>query len=317
MLNAILLQVQILLSLGLGLAALWIWHARFVQRPKRLRRAPIKTDLLRPAGHTLAENLDELWTDILLPVCAVLCACMAIVQGLRGCFLMIQAAVQLRGKGDVDPSSIWAIPGAAFAYVGSGLLLVGGLIAFFWGFRKLRAILRQVYTFRMGLRGEQAVAEQLQHAVRNGYHVFHDLPKDDGANIDHVVVGRSGVYAIETKARSKDADKTKSDEERVFFDGSRITFGKSAPSMAPVQQAEGNARWLGKMLSGSTGTPVSVLAVIAVPGWWCEPNAFPNIRVRNPEYFAKELVNAPSVLAQDQIERIVHQLDQKCRDVRF
>jgi hypothetical protein len=319
-LKSILLQLEIVLGGVVGFAAIWVWYKRTILEPRRARRAPVKTDLLRPPGHSLAERLDENCLDAFLPCAAVIGAGFTLVHALRGLVVMLWIVWRLTRNweiSDAEPSSFWEIPSAASTAAWTGIFGVFGLAVGYWGFWRLRAIFRQAYIVRMGLRGEQAVAEELQRAVRKGYHVFHDLPKDDGANIDHVVVGRGGVFAIETKARSKDADRTKSDEERVVFDGTRITFGRSASSVAPVQQAEGNARWLAKLLSESTGTVVSVSAVIAVPGWWCEPNAFPNVRVRNPAYFAKELSDSPRVLADDQIQRIVHQLDQRCRDVSF
>ncbi|MBI4260970.1 MAG: NERD domain-containing protein [Actinobacteria bacterium] len=49
-----------------------------------------------------------------------------------------------------------------------------------------------------GLRGEIAVAEILEDLGQYGYRALHDIDTGHG-NIDHVLVGPAGVFAIETK----------------------------------------------------------------------------------------------------------------------
>lgn len=52
--------------------------------------------------------------------------------------------------------------------------------------------------------------------------VFHDIP-GEGFNIDHVVIGKSAVLAVETKSRKKPASAGKH-SARVVYDGSRLSF---------------------------------------------------------------------------------------------
>jgi hypothetical protein len=49
-----------------------------------------------------------------------------------------------------------------------------------------------------GARGEEAVARALSELTPLGYRALHDIPTGRG-NVDHVVVGLTGVFAIETK----------------------------------------------------------------------------------------------------------------------
>ncbi len=49
--------------------------------------------------------------------------------------------------------------------------------------------------------GERKVAEALEDLSSSVYRVYYDLRRDR-FNVDHVVVGASAVYAIETKFRS-------------------------------------------------------------------------------------------------------------------
>ena len=73
-----------------------------------------------------------------------------------------------------------------------GFGVVGGVAATIWGRYKFLDWMRQEYRLRTGMRGEQAVAEEMQLAVRAGYYLFNDVPTDADCNIDHVVVGPAG-----------------------------------------------------------------------------------------------------------------------------
>jgi hypothetical protein len=53
---------------------------------------------------------------------------------------------------------------------------------------------------RLGLRGEQAVAEALNEAADSGFRAFHDLQTDKVGNLDHVAAGMRGIFLIETKS---------------------------------------------------------------------------------------------------------------------
>lgn len=63
----------------------------------------------------------------------------------------------------------------------------------------------QIFRLRPQLRrlrkGERCVDEALDRIRAKGFSVFHDLPAP-GFSVDHVVVGPSGVYALETKMRN-------------------------------------------------------------------------------------------------------------------
>lgn len=50
-----------------------------------------------------------------------------------------------------------------------------------------------------GTHAEEDVGEQLDRLRTHGWEVVHDLRKDFGGNVDHIVRGAGGVYAIETK----------------------------------------------------------------------------------------------------------------------
>ena len=61
-----------------------------------------------------------------------------------------------------------------------------------------------------GVLGEQATAEVLQsrRMRRDGWQVVHGLPFDRHGDVDHVLVGPGGVYAVETKWTNRSVTST-------------------------------------------------------------------------------------------------------------
>jgi hypothetical protein len=75
-------------------------------------------------------------------------------------------------------------------------LLVAALVAWRLRFRPSE----QVTTWRRGAAGERRTARLLERLVRDGYVVFHDLAVPGSpANVDHLVIGPSGVFVIDSK----------------------------------------------------------------------------------------------------------------------
>jgi hypothetical protein len=58
----------------------------------------------------------------------------------------------------------------------------------------------QVQAWRRGAQGERRTARLLERLTRDGYVVFHDLAVPGSpANVDHLVIGPSGVFVIDSK----------------------------------------------------------------------------------------------------------------------
>lgn len=75
-----------------------------------------------------------------------------------------------------------------------GILAAGLLAAFLWRPD------RDTERWLRGAEGELGTAWMLQALPRKGWHVFHDLAVPGSrANIDHLAVGRTGVWVIDTK----------------------------------------------------------------------------------------------------------------------
>ena len=79
--------------------------------------------------------------------------------------------------------------------------LVGLAAAALVGWRLRFRPSEQARTWQRGARGERHTARLLDRLTRNGFVVFHDLamPGNTSANVDHLVIGPSGVFVIDSK----------------------------------------------------------------------------------------------------------------------
>ena len=185
-------------------------------------------------------------------------------------------------------------------------------------FLKMWKSLNKRNRLRLGYDGEVAVGQELNLLMLDGYHVFHDLVTDkiNKFNIDHIIVGSSGVHAVETKARSKSKIKKGNESATVVYDGNALNFPHYSDT-ASLKQARLNAVYLQKWLTGAVGEPVTVEAILTIPGWFIKRKASPRgVNVLAPKEI-KTYLNSQkeNLLSDTMVKRIVHQLDQKCRDI--
>jgi hypothetical protein len=75
-------------------------------------------------------------------------------------------------------------------------LVAAALVAWWLRFRPSE----QVTAWRRGAAGERRTARQLDRLTADGYVVFHDLAVPGSpANVDHLVIGPSGVFVVDSK----------------------------------------------------------------------------------------------------------------------
>jgi len=259
------------------------------RRKRAGERPPLSEKLLRPAGYSLQRKLEDL-DD-------------AFNFWFIGTFMCSLLAVG--GFSSTPADTVGRIIFLTVFGLGAA-----GCTVMAW--RKLL----DIRSYRMGLLGEQAMAEQLQCLLPLGCQVFHDVPGDGKWNIDHVVVGPAGVFAIETKYRTKQPGKAGERDHEAVFDGNVIRFPFGYDASAP-EQANRNARWLANTLSKATGERVTVQPIVALPGWWVTLKTNSDLKVLSgkqvPTFIAKE----PAQLSEKAIQQISYQLEQRCRDVEF
>ena len=106
----------------------------------------------------------------------------------------------------------WALPAAGalpgLAGLLGGLLLEGEAFGFYGGigigaaFALALALAdsppQRIEKWRRGAEGERATAKALRRLERQGWTLIHDIDAGRG-NFDHILIGRSGVFLLETK----------------------------------------------------------------------------------------------------------------------
>jgi hypothetical protein len=137
-----------------------------------------------------------------------------------------------------------------------------------------------------------------------GYQVMHDLVVD-GFNVDHVLIGPGGIYAVETKTISKPAR----GECRVTCDGQSILVNGMKPDRDPVVQAKAGARWLHDLAKHSTGKAFPVQPVVLYPGWFVNPlPRGADVWVLNEKAFIKFLLKDDPRMREDDVFLVAYHL---------
>ena len=189
-----------------------------------------------------------------------------------------------------------------------GAVLAAALVFTMATVRKLVPLWREYRNCRDGMRAEIAVAQQLDRLQAGGCLVLHDLPAEK-FNIDHVVLGTSAVFMVETKSRQKPGSGKAS--AQVSYDGKGLQFPGWAETK-PLEQARAQARWLADYLRGETGETVPVVPVVCLPGWYVnfgKDAGRSDVKVINPKFMSlfTDAANCPTLDAA-QRTRIVHAL---------
>jgi hypothetical protein len=265
--------------------ALHRWKAK--QRGTRL---PTTEKLLRPPGYSLSRRLENLWENFTF--------------WMFGAYVASLCSV---GTWKFTPNDI---TGEMMFFGVFGIAAAACTVCAWRSWLGMRRT-------RLGLLGEQAVAEQLQVLGLKGYQVFHDIPGDGKWNVDHVLVGPAGVFVIETKARVKQPGRAGGADFHVGFDGKVLRFPGGQDRKA-AQQARANAKWVAAMLSKATGETVRTVPIVALPGWMVD-RARPDfeVQVLNSKEVPVFIADAETKLSGKQVQQIAYQLDQRCRDMAF
>lgn len=204
------------------------------------------------------------------------------------------------------------------AGVRHGAMILGVLLALLLSVGRTVKRLRRRADYFLGWFGERMTAEKLRPLQLDGYHVYHDVPAESGKNafnLDHVVVGPTGVTLVETKTRRKGNARPGYKDYEVIFDGTRLDWPWGTDRHG-IEQAVAEADWLAKWIKNCTGLNVPVRPVLSLPGWYVRESPSRTIRAANPNYLPDVIRGKGEVvLTAQQIDLISRQLDQRCRDV--
>jgi hypothetical protein len=281
-----------LLGLAGAVPVIVLVAAVYVEKLRRKAagvRLPTEEKLLRPAGYSLGKRVEDLTEDyVTLLFAAFMCALFA--AGAFGC-----ASDRLSDR----------LP---------GFIVFGGASAFFTilAWRKLRVVRR----CRLGLLGEQTMGDLLGRLAREGYRIFHDVPGSGNWNVDHVAVGRGGIFAIETKCRMKRPVRGKAEQD-VMVDADVIRF-PGYSDLRTVAQARRNAEWVAKEFSEAVGEDLRVKPVVALPGWFVvKPSKEWSVWVLSGKMVPSWIEGEPQGISEELVRRVSYQLDRRCRDVEM
>jgi hypothetical protein len=235
-------------------------------------RSPLKQAPLPIAGrsgqHALVEFLDnELLTCIVMPA-------------LFAMWMLVEWVVWFSGK-RLHPLYATAL----FAIVAA------------YGLVRLRKSLKKADAMGRGVQGERVVGARLEELRELGYKVLHDVP-ETGFNIDHVLVGPGGIFAIETKTISKPTDH----DAQVVVDGDRLLVDGRTLDRGPIKQATAQADAIAQLLAQICGSKPYVRPVVVFPGWYVKLRARPSeVWVLNENSIGAFIANEHQRLSKEQI----------------
>jgi hypothetical protein len=127
--------------------------------------------------------------------------------------------------------------------------LAGLVVAALVGWRLRFRPSEQARTWQRGAQGERRTARLLRRLTRDGYICFHDLavPGSD-ANVDHLVVGRSGVFVIDSKQWTGHVHQG--------------VDGLAWHNHYPLDRTLQTVRWEAEAISRVLGTPAAALLCV-------------------------------------------------------
>lgn len=288
------------LAVPTAIAAAVVIAASLILRRRALRKfdiraSPLTKNLLRPPGHSLQKEIerlsdqfdDRVYNAITAPIMYVLvCTFVSKPPETSTTFWWAAVAVPLIAY------ELWALP-------------------------RLIKTIAELRPLRLGLEGEQAVAAELNLLMLKGCRVYHDVPIAYG-NVDHVVISKSGAYAINTKShgRLKSHETKGGESKRVTIDHTNGTMQFPDRTIKISKQIAVEANSLAKLLTQSVGVPVEVEAMLALPGWYIANRiGHGTVCVLNPENAPQFFIKSETKLNEQLQNQIAHQLDQLCRDI--
>jgi len=152
--------------------------------------------------------------------------------------------------------------------------------------------------------GERHIGELLETLRAKGYVVFHDLIGGN-FNVDHVLVGPTGVFTIETKTISKPVK----GQAKVDYDGEKIRINGFSPERDPIIQAKAQAKWLQELITDFTGKNLNVRPAVLYPGWYISPQPKDaEVWVLNPKALSAFLDHERPKLSSEEVHVISAQL---------
>jgi hypothetical protein len=286
---AIILESAFLVAVGAAVLGLIHWK-------NRKKRLPFTQKILRPPGESLRIRLielDEKLNDRLIQL-----------------FLSAYSPLVLAGlvalQGVHASAGVWIT------------IITIAVIASVWSAYRLWKLINVRRRIRLGFEGERHVGEALNQLMLAGYRVFHDFLITDKPrsirNIDHIVIGSNGVFAVETKTRRKVKGEN----------GAKVTVLENAlqypwgVDQRDLEQAQEDAKWLAERLSKMSPQRVNVGSILVLPGWYIDRRARPPVTVLSGSEVA---INIPKLngtaTSESEIRRLAAIIEDRNRSIEY
>lgn len=249
------------------------------------KRSPIKDKPLRTPAQSLQERREEILNDKLLMLVVVM-TFFIMLTGYEWWFYFNPA------------------PRNPILYTAMTILF-----STYAGFRIWHSF-PELRRLKLGIEGEKAVGQFLDRLREQGYQVFHDLQGED-FNIDHLIIGRAGIFTIETKTLSKPLRGSST----IQFDGNFLKANGRLLERNPITQAKAQSRWVWQLLEELTAKRYKVKPVVVFPGWYIEtsPNAYKDVWVLEPKALVKFLEYEPEVFTAEEAKILSNHLSRYIR----
>lgn len=260
------------------------------------RRQALSQDLLRAPGESLRDPMQDAAWD----------AAEYAALGLFGIPLLFCVfPLKLVYEGALPEFETIAL------FVGGAVLLQVFILA------RLARVLGRARSLALGYEAERAVGQELDELRHLGYRVFHDVPADGlEKNIDHIVVGPAGVFAVAARGRDAHRPNGSGAPWEVTYDGESLQFPGWKETL-PLGQAMRQAEWLFEWIEEAIGEPVVVRPILVLPGWSVKRTAvsgIPVLAARRLQAYFQRMRPRPE-MTETLIERIAEQIDRSCRVV--
>jgi hypothetical protein len=288
-LTAIFLESAFLVFLAGSVFGLLHWK-------NRKKRSPFTQKILRPPGESLRlrlTELDEKMNDRVIQLflsaySPLLMAGLVVLQGVR-------ATIR-----------VWIT------------LIALGVIASVWSAYRLWEVMNLRRRIRLGFEGERHVGESLNQLMLAGYRVFHDFLITDKPrsirNIDHILIGPNGVFAVETKCRRKVKGENGA-TVTVFENALQYPWGSDQRDLSQAQEEAG---WLSEWLSKMSDKRVTVGSILVLPGWFVDRRAKLSVTVLSS---SEVLGNIPKLMGTEtnegEIRRIAAMIEDRNRSIEY
>jgi len=194
---------------------------------------------IRQAGESLRDRLDEIFHEEVM---------VRFIQGT----LVFAALIGAWWAYIFRETAFW--PLVIITTLGLGYLLRVAL--------QIRAQFPIYRNYKKGMIGERLVEEQLDEIRKAGFDVFHDFVLKDvhgTENIDHVIVGPSGIFTLETKNWS---GKGVPQYDRITFDGETLKIGDYEQPDKYIKQPRRQAARLQGILQSEIREPLWVVPIL-------------------------------------------------------